>query len=82
MAARLPANRWAVEGLANLGALPAMGVAIFVGAPKIRGATGGPSRIVALLEDQRRRLGLLQKAAPCCGKIFSVFRPTYQDRHR
>lgn len=45
----LPANRWAIEGLANLGAVPPVGATVFVGAPKVKGATGGPSRIVALL---------------------------------
>ena len=45
----LPSNKWAIEGLANLAALPPTGATIFVGAPKVKGATGGPSRIVALL---------------------------------
>jgi kynurenine formamidase len=45
----LPANKWAIEGLANLAAVPAIGATIFVGAAKVKGATGGPSRIVALL---------------------------------
>jgi kynurenine formamidase len=44
----LPAGRWAVECLANLGELPATGATIAVGAPKIAGATGGPSRIFVL----------------------------------
>jgi kynurenine formamidase len=45
----LPAGRWAVEGLANLAKLPAVGATIVVGGPTIVGATGGPSRIVALV---------------------------------
>jgi kynurenine formamidase len=45
----LPAGRWAVEGLANLAKLPAVGATIVVGGPTIVGATGGPSRIFALV---------------------------------
>ncbi len=45
----LPAGRWALEGLANLGKLPPVGATIVVGSPTIVGATGGPSRILALL---------------------------------
>jgi kynurenine formamidase len=45
----LPAGRWAAEGLANLSALPPVGATLVVGGPTIKGATGGPSRIIALL---------------------------------
>lgn len=45
----LPSGRWAVEGLANLDRAPAAGGTIVVGGPTIVGATGGPSRILALL---------------------------------
>jgi kynurenine formamidase len=45
----LPAGRWAVEGLAHLDALPATGATLVLGAPKIAGATGGPSRVFALV---------------------------------
>lgn len=45
----LPSGRWAAEGLANLSRLPAVGATIVVGAPKIVGGTGGPSRIMALV---------------------------------
>ena len=41
----LPNGRWAMEGLANLDQLPPVGATIAVGAPKIAGATGGPSRV-------------------------------------
>ena len=44
----LPANRWGIECVANLGQLPASGAIAIVGGPKIAGATGGPSRILAL----------------------------------
>jgi kynurenine formamidase len=45
----LPAGRWAMEGLANLDQLPPTGATIVVGAPKIEGATGGPTRVMALV---------------------------------
>ena len=45
----LPSGRWGIECLANLDEVPATGATIVVGAPKIRGATGGPSRVLALV---------------------------------
>ncbi|MEZ4708249.1 MAG: cyclase family protein [Caldilineaceae bacterium] len=45
----LPANRWGIENAANLGQLPAVGATVIVGGPKIAGATGGPSRVIALV---------------------------------
>lgn len=45
----LPAGRYGIEGVANLDKLPAKGATIVVGAPKIRGATGGPARVFALV---------------------------------
>lgn len=44
----LPSGRWGLECVANLGGLPASGATLVVGAPKIKGATGGPSRLIAL----------------------------------
>lgn len=44
----LPSGRWGLECVANLGSLPASGATLVVGAPKIKGATGGPSRLIAL----------------------------------
>lgn len=44
----LPAGRYGIEAIANLGALPASGATIVVGAPKIRGGTGGPARVFAV----------------------------------
>jgi len=43
----LPTGRWGLEGVANLGQMPARGAMLVVGAPKIRGATGGPCRVFA-----------------------------------
>lgn len=45
----LPSNRWGMENVANLGELPASGATVIVGGPKIGGATGGPSRVIALV---------------------------------
>ncbi|RAI04415.1 cyclase [Acuticoccus sediminis] len=44
----LPTNRWGVECLAGLGALPASGAMIVLGAPKHKGGSGGPARVFAL----------------------------------
>ncbi len=43
----LPTNRWGMEAVANLSQLPAKGATVVVGGPKVAGATGGPSRVIA-----------------------------------
>lgn len=45
----LPSGRWGLENVASLGALPEAGATIIVGAPKVAGATGGMSRVFALV---------------------------------
>jgi len=45
----LPSGRWGLECVANLDRVPARGATLVVGAPKIRGATGGPTRLLALV---------------------------------
>ena len=45
----LPANRWGIENVANLDMLPESGATVIVGGPKLEGATGGPSRVMALV---------------------------------
>jgi kynurenine formamidase len=45
----LPSGRWGLESVANLERLPPRGATLVVGAPKIRGATGGPTRLLALV---------------------------------
>ena len=45
----LPTNRWGLECVRGLERLPARGATLMVGAPKHRGGTGGPSRVVALV---------------------------------
>jgi kynurenine formamidase len=47
--ALLGRGKWALEALRNLDALPAVGATIFVGAPRVEGATGGPARVIALV---------------------------------
>lgn len=41
-------DRWGLENLCNLGALPPVGALLVVGALKVEGATGGPVRALAL----------------------------------
>ncbi len=45
----LPASKWGVENVANLADLPVSGAHVVVGAPKIAGATGGMTRLFALV---------------------------------
>lgn len=45
----LGSGRWGAECLANLDAIPEVGAKLFMGLPKVRGATGGPTRVIALL---------------------------------
>ncbi|AXS42577.1 cyclase family protein [Breoghania sp. L-A4] len=45
----LPSGRWGMEAVANLDQVPATGATLVVGAPKIAGASGGPSRLIALV---------------------------------
>ncbi|MFO0514533.1 MAG: cyclase family protein, partial [Rhodobacterales bacterium] len=45
----LPSGRYGIENLAGLDGLPAAGATVFVGAPKHRGGTGGPARVLAVI---------------------------------
>lgn len=45
----LPTNRWGLECIKNLDEVPASGATLVVGAPKVRDASGGLSRTMALL---------------------------------
>jgi kynurenine formamidase len=45
----LPSGRYGIENLANLDALPALGAVAIVGAPRLAGGSGGPSRVLALV---------------------------------
>jgi kynurenine formamidase len=44
----LGAGKWGLECVANLSKLPPAGATVFVGAPKVIGASGGPTRVLAL----------------------------------
>lgn len=45
----LPQGRFGIENLANLDLVPAAGATLVIGAPKVRGGTGGPARIFAMV---------------------------------
>jgi kynurenine formamidase len=45
----LPSGRWGLENVANLGQVPASGATLVVGAPKVKGASGGLTRVFALV---------------------------------
>lgn len=45
----LGSGRWGVEAVANLDAIPEVGAHLLLGVPKVKGATGGPTRVIALL---------------------------------
>jgi kynurenine formamidase len=44
----LGAGKWGLECVANLARLPPSGATAFVGAPKVSGASGGPTRVLAV----------------------------------
>jgi kynurenine formamidase len=44
----LGAGKWGLECVANLSKLPPAGATVFVGAPKVVGASGGPTRVLAV----------------------------------
>ena len=46
----LPAGLWQLEGLVNLGALPARGATLIVGALRLVDGSGTPARVLALVE--------------------------------
>jgi kynurenine formamidase len=45
----LPSGRWGLENVANLDKVPASGATLVVGLAKVKGATGGPVRLIALV---------------------------------
>jgi kynurenine formamidase len=45
----LPTGRWGLETVANLDKVPAAGATLVVGAAKVKNATGGPARLIALV---------------------------------
>ncbi len=49
----LPTNRWGLEAVANLDQLPPNGATIVAAVTKVAGATGGPTRVIALVHRER-----------------------------
>ena len=49
----LGARKWNVEMVANLNKVPPAGATVFVGAPKVGGATGGLTRVIATFPSKR-----------------------------
>jgi kynurenine formamidase len=45
----LPSGRWGLENVANLERVPASGATLIVGVAKVKDATGGPARLIALV---------------------------------
>ena len=45
----LPSGRWGLENVANLERVPATGATLVAGVAKVKDATGGPTRVVALV---------------------------------
>jgi kynurenine formamidase len=45
----LPSGRWGLENVANLDKVPAAGATLVVGVAKVKDATGGPARLIALM---------------------------------
>jgi kynurenine formamidase len=45
----LPSGRWGLENVANLDKVPAAGATLVVGIAKVKDATGGPARLIALI---------------------------------
>jgi kynurenine formamidase len=45
----LPSGRWGLENVASLDQVPATGATLVVGLAKVKGATGGPARLIALV---------------------------------
>ncbi len=45
----LPSGRWGIENVANLDRVPPAGATLVVGLAKVKDATGGPARVMALV---------------------------------
>ena len=45
----LPSGRWGLENVANLDKIPPVGATLVVGLAKVKDATGGPARLLALV---------------------------------
>jgi kynurenine formamidase len=45
----LPSGRWGLENVASLDKVPPAGATLVVGTAKVKDATGGPARLIALI---------------------------------
>jgi kynurenine formamidase len=57
----LGAGKWALEALKGLDQLPPRGATLFIGAPKVKGATGGPARVIAFVPKAAAKPGSLRR---------------------
>lgn len=53
----LEARKWNVEMVANLKKVPPVGATVFIGAPKVGGATGGLTRVIATFPAHKMKNG-------------------------
>ncbi len=77
----LGAGKWALEALNHLDQLPATGATLFIGAPKVRDATGGIARVIALVPKASRPRETLAGAwRSAAVEMLGGTRPTYLTR--
>jgi kynurenine formamidase len=77
----LGAGKWALEAVNNLAQLPPTGATIFIGAPKVRGATGGIARVIAWVpQDPSPRPVLEGGWRSASVETIGSSRPTYLTR--
>ncbi len=77
----LGAGKWALEALNNLSQLPATGATVFVGAPKVKDATGGIARVIALAPKIARPQATLEGVwRSAAVETIGGARPTYLRR--
>ena len=63
-------GKWAVEAVANLREVQAVGATLFVGSPKVKGATGGPVRLLAISPAPAAARGELAGRPPATAAAF------------
>ena len=61
----LPAGRWGIENIANLDIVPPAGATLVVGVPKVKGASGAPARVFALVAGKTKCGRALRPARRC-----------------
>jgi kynurenine formamidase len=77
----LGAGKWALEALNNLAQLPATGATVFIGAPKVRDATGGIARVIAWVPKTARPQAALEGVWRSTAiETIGGARPTYLTR--